>query len=91
MAKLNSIIKQKKSSKRNNRFLTSVDMSVIKHDVAVKNSEENRGETHRYNNQYIAKCGCDVEGCFIHGSTETRSKKAHEWMLKNWPGDYIKK
>ena len=36
--------KNKKNSKHGNRFYTSVDMSIIKHDIAVRNAKIKRGE-----------------------------------------------
>lgn len=50
------------------RRYTMTDMAIIKHDVAVENARVNRDEVKRTANQYIAVCGCGVEGCFIHGS-----------------------
>lgn len=50
------------------RFLTSADMSIIKHDEAVRNAKEKRGELKVFANRYISICGCGVVGCAIHGS-----------------------
>ena len=71
MAKLTSKIKRRNESRhQGKRFYTALDMAVIKHDAAVVNSQEKRGEIKRHANRYISVCGCGVEGCFIHGSTE---------------------
>ena len=43
-------------------------MSIIKHDTAVQNSQVNRGEVRRTNNQKVYECGCGCEGCFLHVS-----------------------
>lgn len=48
------------------RFYTSVDMAIIKHDIAVQNSQVNRGEMKRTNTNAIIVCGCGHEGCFLH-------------------------
>ncbi len=53
-------------SKNYKRFYTSKDMSIIKHDIAVKNSQVNRGETNKSNHTDIVICGCGLEGCFLH-------------------------
>lgn len=57
------------------RFYSPLDMAIIKHDVAVKNSEIKRGERKDLPNNYIAVCGCGVTGCFIHGQFETVPKE----------------
>lgn len=69
---LNNKTTQRKSSKRGKRFYTSIDMSIIKKDIATKNAEIKRGEKSDYPNNYIVECGCGVEGCFIHGAHENR-------------------
>lgn len=58
--------KHRKSSKHDNRFYTAMDMAIVKHDSAVKNSRIKRGETERKGNEYIMICGCGAEGCFLH-------------------------
>ena len=60
--------KIKKESNNGKRFYSRLDMAIIKHDEAVRNSEVKRGELKITNNRYIYICGCGVEGCFIHGS-----------------------
>jgi hypothetical protein len=51
---------------RNRRFLSQLDMSIIKHDIAVKNSEIKRGDRERYAETGIYMCGCGSPGCAIH-------------------------
>ena len=64
---LEQITRKRKASRKNNkRFFTSLDMSIIKKDAATRNSRIKRGETTRGGTEYIAECGCGVEGCFIH-------------------------
>ena len=72
MSKLTEIVKYRKSARRGagRRLYTSVDMAVVKHDAAVQNSMANRGDLQRSQTQYIAECGCGLEGCFIHGSAK---------------------
>ncbi len=62
---------QLKSRDRGRRFYSPLDMSIIKHDIAVKNSEIKRGEREDKPNNYISVCGCGVTGCFIHGQFDT--------------------
>lgn len=59
-------IRRKKA--KNRRFLSSSDMSVIKHDIAVKNSKIKRREILDSNNTGIYMCGCNTIGCAIHYS-----------------------
>lgn len=59
------------------RFYTTLDMSVLKHDIAVVNAQRKRGELPNNSNQYICCCGCGVEGCFIHGSSETTKRNGN--------------
>ena len=56
----------KPESKNHKRFYTSRDMAIIKHDVAVYNSQAKRGERNHTNHMGIAVCGCGAEGCFVH-------------------------
>lgn len=42
--KLNDIAGHRKESKSGKRFYTHIDMSIIKHDNAVRNSRIKRGE-----------------------------------------------
>jgi hypothetical protein len=51
---------------RGRRFLSQSDMSVIKHDIAVKNSQIKRGERERRAESGISICGCGTVGCAIH-------------------------
>ena len=74
MAKLNMICKRRPESrwhsetqKGGKRFYTSVDMSEVKHMIAIRNSEIKRGLIVDKPNNYIAVCGCGNEGCFILG------------------------
>ena len=73
----------RKESKHGNRFYTSLDMSIIKHDIAVNNAKIKRKEKAAFNNQYIVVCGCGVEGCFIHSGFETIDKDKYNESLKN--------
>jgi len=69
MAKLNDIVKGRRHSRiRHARFYTSVDMSIVKHDDAVRNSRIKRGEMKRSKVEAIFCCGCGVEGCFFHST-----------------------
>lgn len=73
--------RNKKSSHRNdNRFYTSLDMSIIKKDSANRNGQEKRGEVPKYGNNYISVCGCGHEGCFIHSGFDSVSKEE----MDNW-------
>jgi hypothetical protein len=51
---------------KNRRFLSQLDMSIIKHDIAVKNSEIKRGERESYAMTGIYMCSCGGAGCAIH-------------------------
>jgi hypothetical protein len=51
---------------RNRRFLSQLDMSIIKHDIAVKNSEIKRGDREKCAETGIYMCGCGAPGCAIH-------------------------
>lgn len=66
--KLNSTLKRRKESKNGERRYTLRDMAVIKHDQAVRNAQVKRGEKTNVEGgiEYIAVCGCGVEGCFLH-------------------------
>ena len=57
---------RRKHSKNGKRFYTSKDMAIIKHDTAVYNSQQNRGERSSSNHIEIKECGCGAEGCFLH-------------------------
>ena len=72
MSKFSEVVKYRKRAGRGTgrRFYTSVDMSVLKLDAAVRQSQVNRGEISQTQTQYIAECGCGLEGCFIHGSAK---------------------
>lgn len=64
-------VKQKRrpiSDYRNGRFLTQLDMAIIKHDEAVVNSRINRGElkSNDLKKDAIYICGCGAPGCAIH-------------------------
>ena len=92
MANLNSKITHRRESRSKNgnvgkRFYTALDMAIIKHDAAVINSQVKRGEITRHGNQYIAVCGCGVEGCFIHSSFESESirrKREQDAYNEKW-------
>ena len=51
------------------RFYSQLDMSIVKHDIAVRNSQVKRKEIElKSNNEGIAHCGCGAVGCFVHYS-----------------------
>lgn len=77
--KVTQLGKRRMESRNGNRFYTSLDMAIIKHDQMVQNAREKRGELKKTlysvagaedvpltGNRYIVVCGCGVEGCFIH-------------------------
>lgn len=74
MAKLYLISKKRKSSYKvkggqginGRRFFTSTDISIIKHDQAVHNSQIKRNEISIKGTYLIYPCGCGTEGCFLH-------------------------
>lgn len=71
MAGIQQRAKWRRESRNGNRFYTLVDMAILKHDAAILNSQRKRGESKPKDGyEYVAVCGCGVEGCFIHGSTE---------------------
>lgn len=53
------------------RFYTSLDMAIIKRDIAHRNSEIKRGLVERKGNEHISVCGCGSEGCFIHSGYDS--------------------
>ena len=55
---------------KNRRFLSQLDMSVINHDISVKNSKIKRGEMKEYSVTGIQMCGCGSPGCAIHYNLE---------------------
>lgn len=65
--------KSKKASHSNSdHFLSTLDMAVVKHDEAIKNSQIKRGElTLKGNNEYIVKCRCGNRGCLYSSSFKT--------------------
>jgi hypothetical protein len=79
MAKLYDIEESLKTERNRNRamrrfFYSSKDMSIIKHDIAVKNSRIKRGEEkdHAYNRIY--PCGCGGAGCFLHTGYDNKKQ-----------------
>jgi thiamine pyrophosphokinase len=81
--KIKNLIKKRKSSKNGNRFFTSLDMSEIKHQEAIKNSEIKRGKRQDKGNNYISECGCGFEGCFVHGEFDSISQEEFNNFSKN--------
>ena len=78
MTSITKRAKYRNESRDGNRFYTQLDMAIIKHDQAVMNSRKKRGEYKPKDGyEYVARCGCGVEGCFIHGSSE-RVPKEHK-------------
>jgi hypothetical protein len=66
----------RKKFKQHNRFYSQLDMSIIKHDIAVNNARIKRGEILlKGNNEYISVCGCGGIGCFIHGNFKTENRE----------------
>jgi hypothetical protein len=53
-------------SQNGKRFYTQRDMAMVKHDIAMYNSQSNRGERPMTNHTKIKECGCGAEGCFLH-------------------------
>ena len=73
MAKLESLMTARNHSRATGRRrYTALDMSIVKHDAAVRNARIKRGEIKRGTLEYIACCGCGVEGCFIHGGESSK-------------------
>lgn len=73
--------RRKHSRQNDNRFYTSLDMSIIKKDAANHNGKVKRGEIPDYANNYISVCGCGREGCFIHGGFDSVSdEEMKEWV-----------
>jgi len=71
MAKLWQISRNKTYSRdtldrRGQRFYTSTDMAILKHDIAIHNSQLKRGEVKEEVTYLIIPCGCGHEGCFLH-------------------------
>ena len=73
MAKLHNVYEHPKEyQKRHNikynhrRFISNVEMSIIKHDQAVHNAQVKRNEKKAGNNGLIYDCGCGGRGCFLH-------------------------
>lgn len=64
--KLEQSAKRKKQSQKGNRFFTSRDMAIVKHDASVRNSKINRDELERFGTEIIRVCSCGKEGCFVH-------------------------
>ncbi len=54
------------SDRRGQRFYTSTDMAILKHDIAIHNSQLKRGEVKKEGTYLIVECGCGHEGCFLH-------------------------
>lgn len=82
MAKLRNLCKRRPESrwnpmtkKGNKRFYTSVDMSELKHMIAIRNSEIKRGLIEDKPNNYISVCGCGMEGCFVLGGYDNPPKQ----------------
>lgn len=57
--------KTRNLSKMGRRFYTQMDMSILKHDIAINNSKIKRGERVDSGKMTIRECGCGVEGCFL--------------------------
>jgi hypothetical protein len=72
--KLESQVKYRRASSKGKRFYTGLDMAIIKKAEEELNSRVKRGELVRKGNRYISVCGCGAEGCFVHGSYESKTK-----------------
>lgn len=59
MNKLEQKAKQQRTSRNNRRFLTPLDMVIIKHDASIRKPT---------GHDAIFICGCGREGCAIHTS-----------------------
>jgi hypothetical protein len=57
---------KKRHSGSDRRFYPNLEMSIIKHDQAVQNSQKKRGEVETAGNGFIYICGCGCRGCFLH-------------------------
>ena len=71
MSKLYSVERSSKDQlrarkHRKRKFLSSLDMSIVKHDISVKNSEIKRGERDQAAHTTIYMCSCGAPGCAIH-------------------------
>jgi hypothetical protein len=60
---LEYLARKRKESKNGRRFLTALDMAIIKKDEAIYNSRARRGLIKKPNCHSI--CGCGREGCII--------------------------
>jgi hypothetical protein len=47
------------------RFYSSLDMAIVKKDIATRNSQFKRGELKERDNR-ISPCSCGTVGCFNH-------------------------
>lgn len=72
--KLEKQAKYRKESRGGKRFYTGLDMAIIKKAEEELNSRVKRGDLERKGNRYISVCGCGAEGCFLHGSFESKPK-----------------
>lgn len=82
MAKLYSVkehpkeqIKRDKRKYKHRRFFSGLEMSIIKHDEAIHNSEMKRGVAGKGNNNIVYECGCGCRGCFIHRNYTSKNEK----------------
>lgn len=71
MTKLTEVVSSDKDNLRRNkhkgrRFLSSLDMSILKHDISIKNAKVKRGEIKKTAVTGIYMCGCSSPGCAIH-------------------------
>jgi hypothetical protein len=62
------VLRRRKAMGR--RFFSMKEMAILKHDIAVRNSEVKRGEAKNGANQIIYLCNCGAPGCFIQHSTD---------------------
>ena len=81
---------RKESRKNHNRFYTSVDMAIIKKDADIRKAKIKRGEiVPEGGNEYIAVCGCGMEGCFMHGDCKSEeTQERHNKMCEMWPNKH---
>lgn len=56
----------KNGKAKGRRFYSPADMSIIKHDIAVKNAQNKKQPPTDVVKEYIVPCGCGATGCFIH-------------------------
>jgi len=88
----NRLKARKASWSNSDYFKSSLDMAIIKHDEAVKNSKVKRGELKlKGNNEYVSNCKCGARGCTMPSSyaNSTESYYRHSKQGLKWKRFYI--